>query len=376
MLYPGMSVEADFLNWFTGNGAWISPKLAFKDYSEESAGRGMVALESFSKDEVLFKIPRRLLLSHKTTAHKTDVLKNAAKTGWSRIMWSIVLERLSENSLWKPYLDIVPAKFNLPISWSEQDKSFLSGTGVLEMIGEPEEDFRQNFAKVAKKIPLIKDLSLDRLRELYFYAGSFVSSYSFMEEDGCIVMVPMADMLNHRTGYNNARLFFEKDELQMICVKDVKAGEQLYNTYGDLGNAELLFKYGYMDDPNPFSVLEVHVADFMEFAESHQCPLHSSGQFKPAVLEKLLEKGSIPEIIELGVEPKISSDLLKWFQKAYKSDKQAAQDLKSCVVALLKTRLEQFCTSQPVNCNQKLAMRLADEQKQIIHRYIQFIESL
>lgn len=373
-----MSVETDFINWFTGNGAWLSPRLAFRDYSGEGAGRGLVALEAFKKDEVLFRIPRRLLLSHKTTAFKTDILRNASKAGWSRIMWAIVLERLSgEPSFWKAYFDIVPGQFNLPISWSEADKDWLAGTGVLEMIGEPEEDFRQNFAKIAKKMALAKDLPLERLRELYFYAGSLVSSYSFMEEDGCIVMVPMADMLNHRTGHNNARLFFEKEELQMICIKDVAAGEQLYNTYGDLGNAELLFKYGYMDEPNPFSTLEVHVSDFMEFAEGHQCSLHAPSQFKRGVMEKLLDKGSLKDIIELGSEPKVSTDLLKWFQKGYTAE-AGAEDLKACVSALLKARLTQYHapSSAPATGNQKLAMWLAEEQKQIIHRYMQFIDSL
>lgn len=40
-----MQVETDFLDWLTSNGAWVSPKLAFKDYSSEGAGRGVVATD-------------------------------------------------------------------------------------------------------------------------------------------------------------------------------------------------------------------------------------------------------------------------------------------------------------------------------------------
>ena len=65
-------------------------------------------------------------------------------------------------------------------------------------------------------------------------------------------MVPLADTLNHRTGFNNARLYYERDHLVMIAYKDCAAGEQLFNTYGDLGNRELLLRYGFVDDPNPF----------------------------------------------------------------------------------------------------------------------------
>lgn len=107
MYTPGMAFEGAFIDWLASQGAWISPKLAFKDYSEEGAGRGLVALEDFAKDEVLFKVPRKVLLSQKTASQRTDILRNASKAGWSRIMWSIVLERLQgDASFWKPYFGI------------------------------------------------------------------------------------------------------------------------------------------------------------------------------------------------------------------------------------------------------------------------------
>lgn len=77
------------------------------------------------------------------------------------------------------------------------------------------------------------------------------------EEQDVITMVPMADMLNHRTGFNNARLFHEADSLQMKAIKDIKQGEQIYNTYGDLCNADLLRKYGFTDEKNEFDLVEL-----------------------------------------------------------------------------------------------------------------------
>lgn len=77
------------------------------------------------------------------------------------------------------------------------------------------------------------------------------------EDQGLISMVPMADMLNHKTGYNNARLFHEPDSLQMRAIKDIAEGEQIYNTYGDLCNADLLRKYGFADEKNEFDIAEL-----------------------------------------------------------------------------------------------------------------------
>jgi len=60
-------------------------------------------------------------------------------------------------------------------------------------------------------------------------------------------MVPMADMLNARIGANNAKLFYEKDYLRMMATKAIPKGQQIWNTYGDPPNSELLRRYGHID---------------------------------------------------------------------------------------------------------------------------------
>ncbi|KAF8907461.1 hypothetical protein BGZ58_006195, partial [Dissophora ornata] len=77
------------------------------------------------------------------------------------------------------------------------------------------------------------------------------------EEIVNVSMVPMADMLNHKTGHNNARLFHERECLRMVAIKPIKAGQQIYNTYGELCNADLLRKYGFVDMPNSHNIAEI-----------------------------------------------------------------------------------------------------------------------
>ncbi|KAF7376573.1 Ribosomal lysine N-methyltransferase 4 [Mycena sanguinolenta] len=67
------------------------------------------------------------------------------------------------------------------------------------------------------------------------------------EESSGVSMVPLADMLNARYGSENAKLFYEKEDLRMVSTKLIKSGEQIWNTYGDLPNAELLRRYGHVD---------------------------------------------------------------------------------------------------------------------------------
>src|SRR5690242_2774702 len=54
-----------------------------------------------------------------------------------------------------------------------------------------------------------------------------------------------------------ARLFHKKSELVMKTTKQVAAGSELFNTYGDLPDAELLRKYGFVDGDNPHNVVEI-----------------------------------------------------------------------------------------------------------------------
>ena len=39
-------INQQFINWFYSNGGTISSKIAFKDYSSENAGRGIVAVDN------------------------------------------------------------------------------------------------------------------------------------------------------------------------------------------------------------------------------------------------------------------------------------------------------------------------------------------
>lgn len=67
------------------------------------------------------------------------------------------------------------------------------------------------------------------------------------EDTSDIAMVPMADILNARYDSVNAKLFYEKDHLHMVTTKPINAGEQIFNTYGDLPNSDLLRRYGHVD---------------------------------------------------------------------------------------------------------------------------------
>jgi hypothetical protein len=123
------------------------------------------------------------------------------------------------------------------------------------LIPDSSEQYRKYFLSIKGTFPQTAAISEEEFKKLFHFAGCLISAYSFCEDPDQeldIALVPFADTLNHRTGFNNARLYYEKEKLKMICHFDCPKGEQLFNTYGDLGNRDLLVKYGFVDDPNPF----------------------------------------------------------------------------------------------------------------------------
>ena len=79
------------------------------------------------------------------------------------------------------------------------------------------------------------------------------------------MMVPVADILNH-ISKNNAHLEFEKTELVISSNASIKCGQEVYNTYGDHSNTDLLHMYGYIENmgENTYDSIEITAECFVE----------------------------------------------------------------------------------------------------------------
>lgn len=84
-----------------------------------------------------------------------------------------------------------------------------------------------------------------------------------------ISMTPMADMLNAKFESDNARLFYKSHVLEMRATKPIAAGDQIFNTYADPPNSDLLRRYGHVDEPNGSDVVELDAKFIVQAAFSH-----------------------------------------------------------------------------------------------------------
>lgn len=85
---------------------------------------------------MLFNIPHSIVLSEKTSSLKDLISSSEFEmlskiNSWFPLILCMMYESQKENSLWKPYFDILPREFDTPMFWNEDDLSELEGTGVI-----------------------------------------------------------------------------------------------------------------------------------------------------------------------------------------------------------------------------------------------------
>uniref|UniRef100_H0VZW2 N-lysine methyltransferase SETD6 n=1 Tax=Cavia porcellus TaxID=10141 RepID=H0VZW2_CAVPO len=217
---PSPSQDPDpvsgFLSWCGRVGLELSPKVVVSKQGTV-AGYGMVARESVQPGELLFAVPRAALLSPHTCSIG-DLLERErsalqSQSGWVPLLLALLHELQAPASPWSPYFAL----------WPE--------LGRLE---------HPMFC------PRVRSL------ELYHQLVALVMAYSFQEpleeeeeekDPNSPLMVPGADILNHLANHN-ANLEYSADYLRMVATQFIPKGHEIFNTYGQMANWQLIHMYG------------------------------------------------------------------------------------------------------------------------------------
>ncbi|KAL8276921.1 hypothetical protein RQP46_010649 [Phenoliferia psychrophenolica] len=407
--------EQDFTNWLTTHGTSICPDVAFSAF--EGMGRGLIATADIQPDTVIFSLPRTLLVTTSTSLLPTLLPADewSALGGWSPLILIMMYERSRPADpaafppTWAPYFALLPApnSFDSLMFWSEDELAELEGSTVLGKVGreEAEEEWRDVVWPFVLKHRAVlmpgggsdEELGARFGLEMFHYCGTLILSRSFHvetgmsredsdEEDsddedeekedvGDVAMVPMADILNAKSGCDNARLFYEPLTLNMMSTSFIPSGSQIFNTYADPPNADLLRRYGHVDDDNAADEVEIGLETVVEMFVEGGKTTESEGE---ARAEWLLETGiedtfSIPVSGELSPELVASlrtfllssSDLEKQKKKDTPPRPKMDAEVGKWAVELLTRRAATYKTSIQED-EQLLATELAPRKKMAI----------
>lgn len=268
-----------FVQWLKDNKVDISDKVEIKDLRSVGQGRALVAIEDIASDEDLFKLPQEVFINatNNSLIKEYPDLKDKILDlpQWEALILVLMYEWQvkGKDSKWTPYFDILPIgdsenyKFDQLVFWSEEEIDRLKPSYIVKRIGKASaEALLQKVRDIAASfgIKTFENMSQSDLHK----AAALIMSYSFdvqienghdQDEDDetdspdvknssyIKSMLPLADTLNANTNHHNASLIQDNDSLVMRSIKPIEKGQQIYNTYSDHPNAEILRRYGYVE---------------------------------------------------------------------------------------------------------------------------------
>ena len=162
----------------------------------------------------------------------------------------------AESSHLKPYLEWLPLVEPKSLHrsscvelcslslWPEEGLQYIKGTSVYLELLQFKKASRNSFNTALDMLsPLAQHLREYGVNDFwYFYCRccACVQAYSFsvleteQSQVSTNVMVPLMDAFNASVAKQNVALFFEKERLECLTLRDVRAGEELYNTFGEM----------------------------------------------------------------------------------------------------------------------------------------------
>ncbi|CAG8973799.1 hypothetical protein HYALB_00006344 [Hymenoscyphus albidus] len=271
-----------FLSWLEEIGVRINPKMVVKDLRSKGLGRGVVAAASFEEDEIIFSIPRNLVLNMNTIFASDNANSGrealASMPPWLALTAALLSEAQQPNSKWAPYLAVLPKNLDSLVFWSDTELAQLQASTVVGKIGRAGAE--EMFSKYLVPLGLGEYNS-----DMYHRVASIIMAYAFdipeestskqdtgvaegeaddlVSDDGedektILSMIPLADLLNADADRNNARLCCDNEDLEMRTIKPISEGQEILNDYGQLPRSDLLRRYGYVtEDYSSYDVAEI-----------------------------------------------------------------------------------------------------------------------
>ncbi|XP_076948697.1 fructose-bisphosphate aldolase-lysine N-methyltransferase, chloroplastic-like [Bidens hawaiensis] len=224
------------------------------------------------------------------------------------IILFLTFESIRKSSSWKPYLDMLPTTFGNPLWFSEDELSDLKGTTLFKATKLQKKSLQSLYDNKVKEL-VKKLLVLDGDLESEVCFNDFLWANSIFWTRALSIPLPRSFVFpqvqeedNHTNGDNDKKLEADISSIQEetvwveglvpgidFCNHDLKAaatwevdgtgsatgvplsmyllsveearlqvGEEISISYGNKGNEELLYLYGFVTDNNPNDYIMLH----------------------------------------------------------------------------------------------------------------------
>ena len=230
------------------------PKLEIHFFSDNY--RGVIAKSDIKKYEIIMSIPKICLISM-DIALSTLIGKEIGKFMYQELhsprhsLFSSFLLSEAQSEKWKFYFDLLPKDFSyFPIFYTDKELEYLRGSPFLSQIFEKRIEMKSDYDVICNYIPSFSSFPFIKFCQARMSVSSRIFGVT-MNGVRADVLVPFADLINHRTQrqtqwyYDNAQNSFVIQSLE-----DIKEGSEIYDSYGKKSNAKLLLNYGFCLENN------------------------------------------------------------------------------------------------------------------------------
>ncbi len=241
-------VTASLHDWLARQGARIGSMAVVEG---GTAGRGVCATADIPSGEVVLCVPRAAMIT-RDVARRSPVGRRLFEadidtpSGHGLLAAFLLAEKRRAGSPLAPYLEALPAEFpTVPLFFPKDALPVLRGSFAATLIVKRREALCRDLLALRKVVPALRDVSV---RE-YFWARTVVISRVFGLGKGDAsteAFVPMADMLNHKRppdidwNYDD-----DRETFVLTAARDIRAGEELHDSYGRKPNARYFVHYGF-----------------------------------------------------------------------------------------------------------------------------------
>ena len=245
-------------------------------------GRGIVATENILKGEEVAVIDRKCIMRASLTIETSknckklyegwtkdgskNVMKHKSHQTVDKALLSVFLleeKAKGKSSFFYPYINMLPAKVDyVPVTWNTNEiEHWFQGSFMVPAIASRRNDLHNEYHEGVLSI-------LPELRyrqgftfEDYLWARVIVATRAFrvfingqlddMEEktmsaNSQIVLVPIADLLNHKKRPQTEWTFnVELNAFTLTATKAITIDSPIYDSYGDKSNFEFLLNFGF-----------------------------------------------------------------------------------------------------------------------------------
>ena len=260
------------------------------EFADDRRHYAVFAKRAIEIGETLFEIPKSCVLCGKNSRAHGEAVEGARLGGGLALNVVAVGELFGDDEtareakgFWDGFRAILPRRGerSLPMFWDAELRDELRGTELAAHLSEDDEAFDEDFETCRDALGEETANAMGLTLETFKAAASIAASRAFYvggEYGECLV--PCADLFNHRTGTNSVAVYGVEDDddsddsddsdggdsgdtLVIKAVAEAKAGEELFNTFGEQSNASLLHKYGFCEFHNEDNVtVNLHVSLF------------------------------------------------------------------------------------------------------------------